>query len=968
MEKLPGFWRADTLLDLILRFPELQSQDKNRDFLRYRTPFRTFSWSYLETFRKAHKIRRYLEKQDVERGAPVMIWGPNSPFWIWVYFGALLHGSPVVPIDMGSRTSFVERVASETGCPVLFRSRLTSAPDSPGHQVYLEELQDLLGEVSYRKKVPGDISPESLAAIMYTSGTTGSPKGTKLTHHNLLSNLKDLHRGIQIEFDPYPIALSLLPLSHAFEQMAGFWYPTSFRGRITYIQSRKPSEIFRALQKERPNIIISVPRLLELFKKKIERRFSEWVPEHYLRRMREGIRSFPRPFRKGLLYLIHQQLGGRIRCFVSGGAALDPEVEQFWFDLGFQVFQGYGLTETSPILTCNAPLKLRKGTVGKPLPNVKLRVSDENEILAKGENVFSGYFKQPEKTEEVLKDGWFHTGDIGEIDEDGFLRIRGRKKNVIVTPDGMNVYPKDLEEKLNEHSLIKDSCVVSHDQRICAILLPDFDEEESSSSEQQAPPNEGDHSIEEGEFEERFESILRETNQELAEHQQIQDWAIWQEQDFPRTTTLKVKRHEVQKEVPDLLESSRSVEEIATNTDRHPVIDLIANQADVSKSDVQKDLRMGPDLGLSSLDRLELVTKVEEQLFLDVNEEQVQSSTTVGEFIEYIEQEQESEDHAREARSWTRWGLVQTIRRSTQQGAMFPFLRNFYSLEVYGKRHLSGENGPFIFISNHQSHLDTPAILDALPHPFCSRMAVAAWAEFFEAEQEPFLERMRKRMLWDFTTVFFNIFPVPQSRGARKSLRYMGELLNDHWNILFYPEGIRSIDGTMHPFQKGLRVLVREMGVPIVPLRIDGLFEVYPRWRSWPDPGRVQINIGKPIQPKFLRKNVDEDSIELYLRERIQNMAMNKPDSRAISVTVYSKENCPLCHETLQEISRIVHDRSVDTEIIRIESDQSLYEEYKESVPVVFVEEELASKGPLNERRFTRLLDEAVEDSTFAEK
>lgn len=955
METIPGFERARTLLDLLFRFPEVHAEASDREFLRYQTQFRTFSSTYRQVFHRAHQVRQFLKKEDVTPGSPVLVWGPNSPYWIWVYLGSMLHECPVVPIDVGSENDFVERVARETDSDILFRSSFVSSPAIPEKQIHLEKLPDILRGIPFRKKMTVNNNPEQLATIMYTSGTTGDPKGTLLTHENLLANLQGLQDRIDVEFDPCMAVISLLPLSHAFEQMAGFWLPASSGGRITYLRSKKPSEIFRALGKEHPNFLVTVPRLLELFQKKITNRVEEAGVEGLFRTLRTGARSLPVSMRRKLFFYLHRMMGGRLHYMVSGGAPLDSEVEDFWWDLGFEVYQGYGLTETSPVLTCNSPSDFKRGTVGKPLSNVRIRLSEKNEIEARGDSIFQGYFQKEDLTNEVKRNGWFRTGDIGKLDQDGFLEIKGRKKNVIVTGEGMNVHPEDVEDVLNQFSEIHDSCVLSYEQQVCAVLLPGEKARDSANYESEGEAD--------SERKKRLDTIIREANQKLANHQQVLEWTVWPESDFPRTTTMKIKRNEVKERLPDLIDSSSEASTVDDAEERDPVLEILSEQSDKDPSQIALDSTLGPDLGLSSVDRLEIVMRLEERLFVDVPESQIESSTTVEDLKELVEEEGASAGQGENFRRWVRSDLIHGIRRISQISWIHPFLRQFYDLEVHGKEHLSDVDGPVIFVSNHQSHFDTPVIVQSLPHPFCHRLAPAAWAEYFEVRTGTVSERLWKWATWEMTTIFFNIFPVPQSRGTRQSLQYLGELLDHNWNVLFFPEGERTVDGTMHPFQRGVRVLVREMDVPIVPIRIDGLFHVFPRWRSWPKEGNVHVRIDDPIDPAELRKlDQSQKTVESHLWNRIQNMAMNKDDDqKRIPVTMYSKEDCPPCHDAKQQISRIAHDKPIKLETVMIEEDNALFEKYKHSVPAVYVGEQLASKGPFNERRFRRLLEEELE-------
>ncbi len=915
---------SETLLSVIHQFrdrPEVEA-------LRYRTRFRTFSWTYRETLRAVLKTRSFLQSRGVSEGDPVMIWGPNSPYWVWVYLAAILNKSPAVPMDMGSNLQFVKSVQRETESKILFTSRLNDPVDEGIPEITLETLDETISNQNVSTLPSSGIDPSTTAEIMYTSGTTGTPKGTILTHRNLVANQKSLVESVRIPIREQIRFLSLLPLSHVFEQTVGFWFPVRKGCRVSYLETVKPSEIFAGLKDESPHVIAVVPRLLSLFRDGVLRRAEEQGKLDTLKSMMSFAgNNLPFFLRRLLFRNVHRKFGGNLHYMVVGGAPLDPELEQFWLNLGIEIFQGYGLTETSPILTCNYPGNRKPGTVGKPLPGVDVKLADDGEILARGDNVFPGYYQNEEKTEKVFSDGWFRTGDVGEFDDDGFLRIRGRTKNVIVTSEGMNVYPEDIEKELSRRDSVKDSCVLYLNEKITAVLLLEDPNEDPST-------------------------IIDAANSNLSDNQKIQDVKVWPEDDFPRTTTMKIIRREVRERYEDT-DEEESTPDIVETTDS--ILKTLSSVCDRGPDEIAEDDRLGPDLGLSSVDRMELVTYLERELHVDLVEEEVTSSTTVEELREQVEEGgTEQEDRYRR---WTRNNILNGARFLAQEFAFFPVLRSVYQLQVTGRDHLQGLESPCVFISNHQSHLDTPAIMDALPGAFSSRMAPAAWEEFFDIDENSAWTRFQKWFLWQFTTIFFNIFTVPQSSGYRRSLQYLGELLDHDWNILFFPEGQRTVDGSMNPFRRGIGIIAREMNVPVVPIRLDGMDRILPRHASFPARGSVTVRIGEPIR-SFSRSQSYREIADL-LWEKVHQMGDDTAlEKDGVPVTFYTKEDCLLCHKAKQKISGIAHEHPIDLNVIDIEQDRELYDQYKNQVPVIYVGDELASKGKFNERRFRRIVRE----------
>jgi len=923
----------ETLIDVISSFRTRTS----REAFRYRTRFRTFSWTYGEAYTNVLRLRSFLQAEDVAPSDPVMIWAPNSPAWVWVYLASILHGSPVVPIDMGSHPDFVRKVQRETNARLLFSSRLNDAIDTGVSERCLEDFLFPEDQSLEPARASSHADPDDTAEIIYTSGTTGTPKGTILTHRNLLANQNSLIELVSHTVDPEKKFLSLLPLSHAFEQTVGFWYPLRTRGTITYLQTLKPSEIFGGLQDEQTEAVVSVPRFLSLFRDAIYREAEEDEQKERLKSWLSFSESYlPMSLRRLLFRKIHQAFGGHLEFFVVGGAPLDDRLEAFWRNVGVSIFQGYGLTETGPVLTCNAPDDYKHGSVGRPLPDVEVRTDDDGEILARGDNVFPGYYRRPDLNEEVFSDGWFHTGDLGTIDEDGFLTLNGRKKNVIVTPEGMNVYPEDLEEVLNRFDAVEDACVLDLDDTITAVLLPAGDEIDP-------------------------QSIVDEANESLSEAQQVQDVRIWPNGDFPRTTTLKIRRMEVRETLEEADETDTGDDEDVTVTETGDSLTRILGRvAESPPEEIEDDDRLGPDLGLSSVDRLEMVTLIEQKMYVDLEEEDVTSGTTVEELRSLIEASSVSSDEDK-FRRWTRNPFWTGVRLLFQLLVATPLLRQFCRpFRVVGKERLQETDGPCVFIANHLSHFDGGAIIDALPGPFKSRIAIATWEEFFERETDSLIGRIKKRLLWEFTTICYNIFPMPQSKGFRKSMKYIGELLDDDWNVLFFPEGQRSIDGNMNDFRRGIGMIAREMRVPIVPVRIDGLRDVLPRGSSCPSEAPVRVEFGEPIV-SFNETSYSDISDRLW--HTINDMEEQHPsDNTAVPVRLYEADDCPLCHEAKQQIARYATRFPVDLTITDVDSDQELHDRYGESIPVIYVDGTLASKGDFNNRRFERLLREASRD------
>lgn len=848
--------QVNTLIDLVHSF----EQRKHAIAIIEKTGYRTFRYSYHDIYRLSRRTAHLLDAMGITKGDRVLLWGQNSVAWVSVFFGCIMRGAVVVPLDARSRPEFIRRVQGQVGAKAFFCSRYRQDPKLPAKTIkaiFLEDLEAMLGEYSEktsRTPLKHPLKQDDLVEILYTSGTTGEPKGVMLTHGNLCFMLQALHAiETPAATDGF---LSLLPLSHVFEQMLGLLYPLRNGASVCYLPALKQSAILEALKKEHITLIVLVPRFLEMFRNTMLAAAEERGRKNAFLRRIERAKHLPCLLRKMLFTAVHRRFGS-LRHFIVGGAPLPAELEAFWENLGFSLLQGYGLTETSPIVSCNTPRDRKTGSVGKILQGVDIAIAPDGELWVKGENVSPGYYhpkenhpkeKTKEKTQESFDRGWFRTGDIGYLDKEGFLFISGRKKDMIKTAGGMNVYAEDVEEALNGVAGVKDSCVIGvqragHEEVHAVLLLDD----ERDGKRKHEP-----------------ERIIREANQKLDSAQQIQGFTVWPFNDFPRTTTLKVKKFAV-REYAESIESfgsRRRKEEIVT---RAPLASDMAAIAMTSIEDrlyailrqlareprtIPEKAALGLDLRLNSIDRVELVSRIEQEMNVDIDEGEILATTTVKELEQLIQNHRQEE----EKQSYRRWLLswpLRALRACSQEIMWFPLTRVFCSpMLVKGTEHMRSLIGPVVFVANHQSHLDTPVILMSLPRQYRCRIVPAAWKEYFDAQQiarHDCLTRLKLWFLYNFVSLDFNAYLFPQHKGFRRAMQYTGELLDRGWSVLLFPEGTRSMDGKLLPFKPGIGFIAAEMKVPIVPVRVDGLVNVLSRGKWWPRKGKVSVTFGKPM-------------------------------------------------------------------------------------------------------------------------
>lgn len=791
----------------------------DRTAIVYRSGVRRFRCSYGELYLLSCKMASFLERQGVGRGDRVILWGPNSTAWVVAFWGIVARGAVAVPVDFMSGLERSKGIASHSAASFALQSRARLDRLDGIPSAMLEDLEYLLEAVE-PAAAPLAASPDDTCELVYTSGTTGAPKGVILTQRNLATNLTQVIGQFPEITDEYAF-LSLLPLSHMFEQMAGFLAPLSLGGTVVYIRALKPSAIMEAFAEEDISAVVSVPRLLQLLKGGVEQAFEARGLGRVLAWMLAVSASLPPVLRRLLFMPVRRRFGKNFRLFVSGGAALPLEIYRFWSAAGYAVVEGYGLSECSPVLTANTIARQVPGSVGWPLPGVDIRLVD-GEIQVRGGNVFPGYYDNASATSGAFTaDGWFRTGDLGEIDSSGALVVKGRSKELIVTGGGINVYPDEIEAILSRTSGVREGCIIGlprgGGEEVHAVIVPDGSGR---------PLNE----------------IVNEVNEGIDDLQRITGFTRWPESELPKTTTLKVRKFVVRERLLAGLGGSAAAS--AATADR--LILLIAGVLGIPPGEIGEESFLVADLGLTSIARLELVTAMEQEFRVDLDDAAIGPQTRVSDVRGMISR-REKVATPRGLRLWTSGPLFRGVRMLVDTLLHRPLFSLFVTLHAEGAEKLAGVNGPVIFISNHISYLDQPAIMFSLPPAVRYRCATAAWAEFFFVNFKNRLQRIWKLCAFEYCSLFLGVFPLPQSTGFRGALHHMGRLVDRGVSLLVFPEGARTPDGNLLPFQGGLAVMVKELDIPVVPVVIKGLEGVLPRGAVWPKRGRVVVSFGEPL-------------------------------------------------------------------------------------------------------------------------
>lgn len=817
-----------------------------------RRGLRASPWSYSRLRTTAFQFARELEDRHIAKGDRVLIWAENSPEWVAAFFGCVLRGVIVVPLDFEGSAEFALRVQQQVEAKLILHSGDVLRNFKPSlPRLSLDELSDTVALRSIEPYQALDVNENDIAEIIFTSGTTAEPKGVCITHRNVLANINPLETEIQKylkhERLVHPLRfLNLLPLSHVFGQFMGMFVPMLLGGETYFQDSMNPSEIIETVRKNRISVIASVPRVLDTLRNKIERDCDARGESDALKKQLAMAESQHFLARWWTFRRIHRQFGWKFWAFISGGAALSSDTEAFWRRTGFAVVQGYGMTETASLITVNHPFKLSRRSIGKSLPGRELKLDDKGEILVRGENVSPGYWGM---TGAMNEDGWLRTGDIAEMDEEGNLFFKGRKKDVIVTAAGLNIYPDDLEAALNAQPEVRDSAVVSIDTRQGAepfgVLLLKDDHADAGA-------------------------VVKRANQALSAYQQIRRWSIWPEEDFPRTPTQKIRKPAVM----ERLNAERGTMNEGAGFIAHRssfIADVIARVSGEALARVDPSANLESDLKLDSLGRVELLGALEDHYQVDIDEAAFTSATTVGDIEKMIrEGSRESAVHY-EYPKWAQRFPVTWIRFAVFYLVILPLTRLMSRASVLGRQRLKDVRGPVLFVSNHIASVDAALILLALPARFQRKLAIAMEGEVLRGWRHPadgigFFRRVILLAQYALVVSLFNVFPLPQKSGFRRSFAFAGETMDRGYSVLVFPEGARTRDGEMQPFMEGIGLLTKNLDVPIVPARIDGLYDLKKRGKVFARRGQITVKIGDVIT---FSRDVEASDITKLLEKRV---------------------------------------------------------------------------------------------------
>lgn len=849
--------------------------------------------TYSEFTDRVASLASYLAMSGAKKNDRIAVISENRPEWSAAYLAILSCGCIAVPLDLqlGPEEITTLLLDAETGIVLHssktagqltvfaehFRKSHGSAPrfidfDSTEYREIKKERQ--------AESLPA-CDQDDIASIIYTSGTTGNPKGVVLTHRNFCSDAKALIDARIVSHEDN--VLSVLPLHHTYAFMCSFLVPLLLGASITYPQSMKGPDMVSAIKGRGVSIVVGVPQLLSLIRNGIINKIDALsVPlPFFLKtlialcgkvRIRTGLNPGRFIFRS-----VHRNFGNSFRFFTSGGAKLDPAVMEDLEAVGFTVLEGYGLTETSPVVTFNPPERRKPGSAGRPLPSVLIRIAhppgtDEGEIELKGPMIMNGYYRKPSATAEVLRDGWFRTGDIGRLDNDGYLLITGRSKEVIVLSSGKNIYPEDVEKMYGSSMLVKELCITGIEQQgitesLHAVIVPDLEYAKQAG------------------ISNLHDAIKWEINAlsgRLPSYMRIHGFTL-RKDPLPRTPLGKLRRFMIKVDQPQPAQDQQDV----SAADKALFADDLGSKVRKAIKDMSKtgqEIRAGDNLeldhGLDSLSRIELVVALEAALALKLPEDFMSDVHTIRELVEKIRRASYLPHSVRTDKAGWKEILAaepaeqimlerpESMMLSSRIGyaVLKLFMKLFFRLEARGLENISG-SGNFIIAPNHASYLDGFVVVLSLPFSVVRNLYSLGISDFFAGSLKSWFANKA------------HVIPIDSSAYLNRALQTSAYVLRHGRSLCVFPEGGRSPDNSLLEFKKGVGILAVEMGIPVIPVYIKGTFEALPREKVWPTFTRISVTFGMPLSAKnidFSRKPADMDDYQYFanlIREKVKELS-----------------------------------------------------------------------------------------------
>jgi len=894
------------------------------------------SYTYAEVRRMAESVAAWLAQASLPPGGRVAILADNHPRWVAVFLGAVAAGCTAVPLDTALHADQIATLLKDSGSSLLFcdLKHLAIAGEAiPSLAIKIVLTNPAEQKISADHKDrpkpapipaadldqmfasgPGGFKPvpvESghVASLLYTSGTTSDPKGVMLTHANLMGEVESVFSWAHV--GPEDAVLGVLPLFHVLSQMANLLLPLVKGARVVYLETLNTTELLRALNERKITIFAVVPQFFYLIHERIFKEVAKrgsvasWALKA-LMTINRGLRTVGINAGKFFFGKLHSTFGDRMRYLITGGSRFDPQIGYDFYALGIDVLQAYGLTETTGAAFAALPRHNVIGSVGPPLPGVEGKIIDPKapedggpavgEIAIRGAIVMKGYWNRPDATAAVLKDGWLYTGDLGHFDSGGNLFITGRQKDVIVLSNGKNVYPEEIESYYLKSPYIKEIGVMAMEgepgnpasDRLYAVVVPDFDllKERKIVNAKEVI---------------RFD--IEGISAHIPSTKRIGSYEIWQDP-LPRTTTRKLKRFELEKrvrakqkeghgdesEIRSTLSPTAEDNQWLERPEVRQAVKIIREASTAAPEVIRPSDNLELDLGLDSMQRIELLIALEKELGGDVEESILAEIYSVRELVDAVLESAASGKTISTSREQP-GGWKSILQEESTDPEVLALARpgrfaervlysafRLVQIFAYDRFHLRVEGlekpplqGSYILSSNHQSYLDPIIMAAFLPWPVFRNLFSVGTSEIFGSGFMRLLARWLRVIVVDPDA---NL--VPAMRAGAFGLQH-GRIL------ILYPEGERSIDGTPRIFKKGAAILSIHLQVPIVPVAIEGFFDVWPRGKRFQKFAPLKIQFGDPIYPPPAAESSEAayEKLTAALKSRIVEMWQKLREERA---------------------------------------------------------------------------------------
>lgn len=798
--------------------------------------------SYQELLSKTTQFSNQYKISSQDR---VVILSENRKGWVYAFYSIWAQQGIPVPVDFLSSSSEVAYIINDCKPSVIWVSKerygiLEGALAQITHRPNILLIDDFENQaLTHEQPAQIEYQEQQTAFIIYTSGTTGSPKGVMLSFKNILVNIK----AIAVDFKIYhegQRTMMLLPLHHIFPLLGTMVMPLNTGGTVAISPSMVSSDILNTLQKNKITIIIGVPRLYAAIYKGISDKIAQSAIARGLFWL---ARKVDNPgFSRVIFKSVHQKFGGAIDFLVSGGAALDPEVGAGFKTLGFEILEGYGMTEAAPMISFTRPGKVKIGATGLPLPGIQLNFVD-GEIVAKGENIMQGYYNKPEETAQVLKDGWLYTGDLGYLDELGNLVITGRKKEIIVLSNGKNINPVEIEESLSRHaSLIKEIGIYQDKDQLKGIVVPADNLDKNMTDE---------------ELEQKIRvEVMNPYNSSVAPYKKVANFSLYH-QELPRTRLGKLQRFKLAELKDEGVKDRAPL--VEPNTEEYRIIkNFIEKEKNCS---LRPNDHIESDLGLDSLDKVGLQVFLQSTFGIDMEMEQLVAFPSVEALAAWVSERRTRMEVERvDWKKILREKVSLPLPRTWFTGRIFVktsklFFKLYFGLKAKGLERIP--DGPVILAPNHQSFFDGLFVASFLKGKTIKNTYFYAKDKHVKPAWLRFMANRHNIIVMDLNNL-------------KDSIQKMGEALKSKKNLIIFPEGTRTVNGQLGEFKKTFAILSKELNIPIVPVSIKGAYEALPKGSFFPRPFRkVQVEFLDPIYPN---KNTYEAIAENVQRSIESNM------------------------------------------------------------------------------------------------